>query len=113
MSNWKEFRQELNITPEEEKIIELEKDLLRTMVTIREEQGLSQSELADKCNVKQPVIARANRTTTDYHLWHCPSTCLFPDNFRIYFHFQIAKKLILPAFFSPTQLQPILPFPSL
>ncbi|MEE3497341.1 MAG: helix-turn-helix transcriptional regulator [Butyrivibrio sp.] len=61
MSNWKEFRQELNITPEEEKIIELEKDLLRTMVTIREEQGLSQSELADKCNVKQPVIARMEK----------------------------------------------------
>ena len=61
MSNWKEFRQELNITTEEEKIIELEKDLLRTMVTIREEQGLSQSELADKCNVKQPVIARMEK----------------------------------------------------
>ena len=61
MSNWKEFRQELNITPEEEKIIELEKDLLRTMVTIREEQGFSQSELADKCNVKQPVIARMEK----------------------------------------------------
>ena len=61
MSNWKEFRKELNITPEEEKIIELEKDLLRTMVTIREEQGLSQSELADKCNVKQPVIARMEK----------------------------------------------------
>lgn len=61
MSNWKEFRQELTITPEEEKIIELEKDLLRTMVTIREEQGLSQSELADKCNVKQPVIARMEK----------------------------------------------------
>lgn len=61
MSNWKEFRQELNLSPEEEKIIELEKDLLRTMVTIREEQGLSQSELADKCNVKQPVIARMEK----------------------------------------------------
>ena len=58
MSDWKEFREELSITPEEENIIELEKDLLRTMVTIREEQGLSQADLAAKCNVKQPVIAR-------------------------------------------------------
>ena len=31
------------------------------MVTIREKQGLSQSELAGKCNVKQPVIARMEK----------------------------------------------------
>ena len=61
MSNWKDVRKELNITPEEENIIELEKDLLRTMVAIREEQGLSQADLAAKCNVKQPVIARLER----------------------------------------------------
>ena len=50
MSNWKDVRKELNITAEEENVIELEKDLLRTMVAIREEQGLSQAELAEKCN---------------------------------------------------------------
>lgn len=61
MSNWKEVRQELELTPEEENIINLEKDLLRTMVTIREKQGLSQAELADKCNVKQPIIARIEK----------------------------------------------------
>lgn len=61
MSNWKDVRKELSITPEEENIIELEKDLLRTMVSIREEQGLSQADLAAKCNVKQPVIARMEK----------------------------------------------------
>ena len=61
MSDWKEFREELSITPEEENVIELEKDLLRTMAAIREEQGLSQADLAAKCNVKQPVIARMEK----------------------------------------------------
>ena len=61
MTNWKDLRTELNITPEEETIIELEKELIKTMVAIREKQGLSQAELADKCNVKQPVIARMEK----------------------------------------------------
>ena len=61
MSNWKKVREELSLTPEEENIIELEKDLIKTMVAIREKQGLSQAELADKCNVKQPVIARMEK----------------------------------------------------
>ncbi len=61
MSNWKDVRKELNITPEEEVVIELEKDLLRTMVAIREEQRLSQADLDDKCRVKQPVIARMEK----------------------------------------------------
>jgi len=61
MSRWKDVRKELNITQEEENVIELEKDLIRTMVAIREEQGLSQAELASKCNVQQPLIARMEK----------------------------------------------------
>ena len=61
MTNWEEFREELELTPEEECVIELEKDLIRTMVQIRESQGLSQAELARLCNVKQPVIARMEK----------------------------------------------------
>ncbi|MCR5031878.1 MAG: helix-turn-helix domain-containing protein [Lachnospiraceae bacterium] len=61
MSNWKNVRKELQLSPEEENIIEMEKELLRTIVKIREEQGLSQAELAEKCNVKQPVIARMEK----------------------------------------------------
>ena len=61
MSNWKEFREELDLSKEEENIIELEKELIKTLVNIRKEQGLSQADLAKKCNVKQPVIARIER----------------------------------------------------
>ncbi len=61
MSNWKNVRKELNISPEDENVIELEKDLIRTMIKLREEQGFSQAELASKCNVKQPVISRMEK----------------------------------------------------
>lgn len=58
MTTWNGLRSELNISQEDENIIELEKDLIRTMVKLREEKGLTQSQLAEICNVKQPVIAR-------------------------------------------------------
>ena len=61
MSTWKEFRNELNIPEDEEKVIELEKNLILSMVAIREKQGLSQAELADMCNIKQPAIARLEK----------------------------------------------------
>ncbi len=61
MSTWKEFRKELHITDEEEKVIEMEKELIRSMVSIREEQGLSQAELAERSSIKQPAIARMEK----------------------------------------------------
>lgn len=61
MSSWKEIRKELNLSEEEERIIALEKELIRSLALIREEQGLSQAELADKCNMKQPTIARIEK----------------------------------------------------
>lgn len=57
-TTWKSLRDELNISEQEENIIALEKELIKTLVQIREEKGLTQSELADLCQVKQPVIAR-------------------------------------------------------
>ena len=57
-ATWKELRNELEITAEEEQVIALEKELLQTMVRIREEQKITQAELARKCNIKQPAIAR-------------------------------------------------------
>ena len=63
MSDWKEFRNELNISAEEESAIELEKELIRTMVEIREKQGLSQADVASLCNVKQPLISRLEKAT--------------------------------------------------
>ena len=61
MSDWDDLREKLNLSEEDEIMIELEKELIRTMVKIREEQGLSQAELAQKCDIKQPVIARMEK----------------------------------------------------
>lgn len=61
MKTWKDIRKELDLSKEEEALIALEKELIRTMVKIREEQGLTQAELAEMCNVKQPVIARMEK----------------------------------------------------
>ncbi len=62
MTSWREFEKRLDISPEDEKLIEMEMELLRAMVAIREEKGLSQAELAKLCNVKQPVIARMEKS---------------------------------------------------
>ncbi len=61
--SWKKLREELNISAEEESLIKLEKDLIKTMVKIREEKGVTQAQLAELCHVKQPVIARMEAGT--------------------------------------------------
>lgn len=58
MPTWKDLKKELILSPEDRNAIELEKDLMRTIAHIREEKGLTQSQLAEMCHVKQPVIAR-------------------------------------------------------
>ncbi|MDE6602460.1 MAG: helix-turn-helix domain-containing protein [Lachnospiraceae bacterium] len=58
MLTWNELKSDLSLSQEDLNAIELEKDLIRTMIKIREEKGLTQSQLAEMCNVKQPVIAR-------------------------------------------------------
>lgn len=58
MPTWNELKSDLSLSQEDLNAIELEKDLIRTMIKIREEKGLTQSQLAEMCNVKQPVIAR-------------------------------------------------------
>ena len=58
VTNWKDFRKNLNLTPEEEEIINLEKSLISAVVEAREQSGLTQKQLSELCGVKQPVIAR-------------------------------------------------------
>lgn len=58
MPTWKELKNNLTLSQEDLNAIELEKDLIRTMIHIREEKGLTQAQLAEMCHVKQPVIAR-------------------------------------------------------
>lgn len=61
-TTWKELRKELNISAEDEQIIELEKELIRAMIKLRQSQGLTQTDLAKKCNMKQPLIARIEKS---------------------------------------------------
>jgi len=63
MATWKELRNELTLSEEDKNIIELEKNLIRTLVAVREEKGLTQTDVAEMCNVKQPVIARLEAST--------------------------------------------------
>lgn len=57
-TTWSDLRKEFDIGIEDENIINLEKDIIKTMIHVREEKGLTQAQLAEICNVKQPVIAR-------------------------------------------------------
>ena len=41
MATWENVRQELHLTVEDENLIKMEKDLIRTMVEIRESKGLT------------------------------------------------------------------------
>lgn len=60
---WEELRKELELTLEDEAAIELEKELIRDMIEVREKQGLTQSQLAEKCNIKQSAVARMESGT--------------------------------------------------
>lgn len=62
MSTWERLRQEFEISEEEEQIIELEKNLIRALVEIREEKGYTQKQLAEVCGVKQPFISRMEKS---------------------------------------------------
>ena len=57
-TNWKNFRENLNLSPEDEEMINLEKALISAVVEAREKSGLTQKQLSELCGVKQPVIAR-------------------------------------------------------
>jgi len=58
MTTWKNLRKEFELSKEDEKLIQMEKELIKTMVRIREEKGLTQAGVAEMCNVRQPMIAR-------------------------------------------------------
>lgn len=62
MVTWDNLRKEFELSEEDEKIIELEMNLIRTLVSIREEKGITQSQLAELSGVKQPTIARLEKS---------------------------------------------------
>jgi ribosome-binding protein aMBF1 (putative translation factor) len=61
--NWKDYRATLNLTDEDEAEISLEEELIYAIAKAREEQGMSQKQLAQACGVPQPVIARLEKAT--------------------------------------------------
>lgn len=58
---WEDFRKTLNITPEEEAVIQLEKELIEATIRAREEAKMSQRDLAEKAGMKQSAIARIEK----------------------------------------------------
>lgn len=58
---WKEVREKLNISPEQEEEIQLEKDIILATIEARKKNQLTQRELSKKSGVKQPVIARIEK----------------------------------------------------
>ena len=55
---WEDFEKELNITPEQEVAIQLEKELIEATIKARETSNMTQRELAEKSGMKQSAIAR-------------------------------------------------------
>ena len=58
MKNWKSVRKSLNLTKEDEIAIEFEKNLIKSVIDIREKKGMTQVALAKKANLKQSQLAR-------------------------------------------------------
>lgn len=61
MTTWNKIKNDLNLTDEERAMIKVEEDLIDAMIKIRIAKGLSQADLAKKCNMKQPTIARMEK----------------------------------------------------
>lgn len=55
---WKEVRTKFNFTPEEEAEMELERQLIEAIIEARKASNLTQRELSEKTNIKQPSIAK-------------------------------------------------------
>lgn len=58
---WEEVRKKLNISPEQEEEIQLEKDIIEATIEARKKNKLTQRELSKKSGIKQPVIARIEK----------------------------------------------------
>lgn len=58
---WEEVRANLNITPEEEEEIKIEKGLIEAAIEARKQAKLSQRELSKKTGIKQPAISRIEK----------------------------------------------------
>lgn len=60
-TNWSDFRDSLNLSTQEEAEITIEKELIQTLIDVRQSKNLSQKDLAELCHVKQPFIAKMEK----------------------------------------------------
>lgn len=60
MAKWKDIKETLNISTEDKLII----DLMVKIVAARQDQGLTQAELASKVGMSQPQIAKIENLDT-------------------------------------------------
>lgn len=60
---WAELEKELKFTPEEDAEMELEYEIIKTMIEVRQKAKLTQRELSEKSGIKQPSIAKIEKMT--------------------------------------------------
>ncbi|MHC1773488.1 MAG: helix-turn-helix domain-containing protein [Flexilinea sp.] len=65
--NWDDFKQTI-LTPEERNEIDVRVALISELISAREELGMSQKQLEAESGVKQPVISRIERGSSDPQL---------------------------------------------
>ena len=65
--NWEEIRHQL-FTPDEIAESDLRVALIGELIKARTEQGISQKKLEELSGVKQPIIARMEKGTTNPHI---------------------------------------------
>lgn len=58
---WEEFENELDITPEQEKEIELETEIIKATIEARRKKHITQTELSRRTGIKQSAIARMEK----------------------------------------------------
>lgn len=66
-NSWEKYKETL-LTPEERAEISLKVALVSELIEARQKGGLTQKQLEEASGVKQPVIARLERGTTDPQL---------------------------------------------
>ena len=63
-SDWTAFKETLELSKEEIAEIDLKVELMGKIINIRKKLGLTQSEFAQKCNIKQEYLARLEKSKT-------------------------------------------------
>lgn len=60
---WKEVRENLKLTKEQEEEIRVEEEIIQAVIKARKEKNLTQQQLSDISGIKQPAIARIENGT--------------------------------------------------